>query len=281
MAHTISAKKRIRQAERRTTRNRARTSRIRTFVRKVEEAVRSGDKNAAEAAYKAMMPELHGRAARWHLAHGSIFDALGHAVAGRDWAFVGRLVVSQAAPLILSANRAALMKVLRAVPAGELSTTAELMVCGALMLFDAGDWDAIPARLEGARDLLRDRPTAERLPVEITIRSLEMSVRRAVGDLVHTFRATADQKRLSLDVDIDESVPDQMVTDEQRFHQVLRNLLSNALKFTEAGGVRVKVSRPKGDVDYSSPLLRARALPTSCSSATPTSAFALRPSRSG
>ncbi|HET6492338.1 MAG TPA: 30S ribosomal protein S20 [Burkholderiales bacterium] len=59
MAHTISAKKRIRQTERRTIQNKARTSRIRTFVRKVEEAVRAGDKNAAESAYKAMMPELH------------------------------------------------------------------------------------------------------------------------------------------------------------------------------------------------------------------------------
>ncbi|MFI7600387.1 LuxR C-terminal-related transcriptional regulator [Actinoplanes sp. NPDC049681] len=130
-----------------------------------------------------LVPELHGRAARWHLAHGSIFDALVHAVAGRDWPFVGRLVVEQAAPLILSANRTALMKVLRAVPPAELSTTAELMVCGALLLFDAGDWDAMPARLEGARQLLRDRPESERLPVEITVRSLEMSVRRAVGDM--------------------------------------------------------------------------------------------------
>lgn len=59
MAHTISAKKRIRQTERRTVRNRARTSRIRNFVRKVEEAVRAGDKKAAETAFQAMMPELH------------------------------------------------------------------------------------------------------------------------------------------------------------------------------------------------------------------------------
>lgn len=130
-----------------------------------------------------MVSELHGRAALWYLARGSIFDALGHAVAGRDWPLVGRLVVGQAAPLILSANRTALMKVLRAVPAAELATTAELMVCGALLLFDAGDWDAMPARLDGARDLLRDRPESERAPAEITIRSLEMSVRRAVGDM--------------------------------------------------------------------------------------------------
>lgn len=59
MAHTVSAKKRIRQTERRTIRNKARTSRIRTFVRKVEEAVRAGDKKAAESAFKAMMPEMH------------------------------------------------------------------------------------------------------------------------------------------------------------------------------------------------------------------------------
>jgi len=59
MAHTISAKKRIRQTERRTDLNKARKSRIRTFVRKVEEALQSGDKGAAESAFKAMMPELH------------------------------------------------------------------------------------------------------------------------------------------------------------------------------------------------------------------------------
>jgi len=59
MAHTVSAKKRIRQTERRTARNRARKSRIRGYVRKVEEAIASGDKAAAASAFKAVMPELH------------------------------------------------------------------------------------------------------------------------------------------------------------------------------------------------------------------------------
>ncbi len=59
MAHTVSAKKRIRQTERRTARNRARKSRIRGYVRKVEEAIASGDKAAATSAFKAVMPELH------------------------------------------------------------------------------------------------------------------------------------------------------------------------------------------------------------------------------
>jgi small subunit ribosomal protein S20 len=58
VAHSLSAKKRIRQTEKRTLRNRSRLSRIRTFVRKVEAAVASGDPQAAEAAFKAAEPEL-------------------------------------------------------------------------------------------------------------------------------------------------------------------------------------------------------------------------------
>jgi small subunit ribosomal protein S20 len=59
MAHHKSAKKRIRRNERRQDINRARTSRLRTFVRKAEAAIASGDKNAAQAAYREMQPELH------------------------------------------------------------------------------------------------------------------------------------------------------------------------------------------------------------------------------
>ena len=59
MANSRSANKRIRQAARRTDRNRARRSRVRSYIRKVEEAIASGDKSAAENAFKAAMPELH------------------------------------------------------------------------------------------------------------------------------------------------------------------------------------------------------------------------------
>ncbi|HET9730090.1 MAG TPA: response regulator, partial [Acidimicrobiia bacterium] len=70
-----------------------------------------------------------------------------------------------------------------------------------------------------------------------------MNVRGVVEDVVHTFRASADQKGLTLDVSVADDVPLQMFTDEHRIQQVLRNLLSNSLKFTEVGGVRVDVSR--------------------------------------
>ncbi len=58
MAHHISAKKRIRQTERRTEVNRSRTSRIRTFVKKVELAIAGGDKTVAAAALRVAEPEL-------------------------------------------------------------------------------------------------------------------------------------------------------------------------------------------------------------------------------
>tara|TARA_B100001248_G_scaffold254673_1_gene233327 strand:+ start:581 stop:844 length:264 start_codon:yes stop_codon:yes gene_type:complete len=58
MANTAQSKKRARQNERRATVNKSRRSRIRTFLRKVEEAISNGDKSAARAALTAVQPEL-------------------------------------------------------------------------------------------------------------------------------------------------------------------------------------------------------------------------------
>lgn len=58
MANSRQSKKRARQVERRTAINKARRSRIRTFLRKVEEAIASGDRDAAQLALRAAQPEL-------------------------------------------------------------------------------------------------------------------------------------------------------------------------------------------------------------------------------
>ncbi|MFV2034299.1 MAG: 30S ribosomal protein S20, partial [Halocynthiibacter sp.] len=58
MANSPQSKKRARQNERRFTVNKARRSRIRTFVRKVEEAIASGDKDSASTALRAAQPEM-------------------------------------------------------------------------------------------------------------------------------------------------------------------------------------------------------------------------------
>ncbi|HVY91079.1 MAG TPA: 30S ribosomal protein S20 [Hyphomonadaceae bacterium] len=58
MANTKSAKKMVRKIARRTEVNKGRRSRVRTYVRKVEEAIASGDKKAATTALKAAEPEI-------------------------------------------------------------------------------------------------------------------------------------------------------------------------------------------------------------------------------
>ena len=58
MANTPQSKKRARQNDRKLEVNKARRSRIRTFLKKVEEAITSGDKTSAASALKSAQPEL-------------------------------------------------------------------------------------------------------------------------------------------------------------------------------------------------------------------------------
>ena len=68
MANTRSAKKMVRKIETRTAVNTARRSRMRTYIRRVEEAVSAGDKEGAQKALQAAQPEIM-RAASKGLIH--------------------------------------------------------------------------------------------------------------------------------------------------------------------------------------------------------------------
>lgn len=68
MANTKSAKKAVRKIARRTEVNKSRRSRMRTFVRAVEEAINSGDQKAASEALKNAQPEVM-RAAQKNVLH--------------------------------------------------------------------------------------------------------------------------------------------------------------------------------------------------------------------
>jgi small subunit ribosomal protein S20 len=85
MANTTSAKKAARKIERRTAVNRSRRSRMRTFVKKVEDAIRVGDKAAATEAFKAAEPILM-RAAQKGILHKNTASRktsrLAHAIKG-------------------------------------------------------------------------------------------------------------------------------------------------------------------------------------------------------
>jgi small subunit ribosomal protein S20 len=71
MANTPSAKKATRKIEARTAVNKSRRSRVRTFIRKVEEAIAGGDHATAMAALKAAEPEIH-RAATKGIVHANL-----------------------------------------------------------------------------------------------------------------------------------------------------------------------------------------------------------------
>ncbi|MGP3983724.1 HAMP domain-containing protein [Streptomyces sp. KR80] len=75
-------------------------------------------------------------------------------------------------------------------------------------------------------------------------------------DYVHaTFGPLALDRDLSFKVSVGEDVPRELFSDEQRLQQVLRNLLSNALKFTQSGGVELRVERVPG-ADFENETLR-------------------------
>src|SRR5262249_42024728 len=56
------------------------------------------------------------------------------------------------------------------------------------------------------------------------------------------FRPVADEKRLSFVIETDAQAPESIYTDPQRLQQVLKNLLSNAFKFTDRGEVRLRIA---------------------------------------
>jgi HAMP domain-containing protein/signal transduction histidine kinase/CheY-like chemotaxis protein len=56
-----------------------------------------------------------------------------------------------------------------------------------------------------------------------------------------TFKHVSESKNLKFSIDVDERLPESFETDIQRLNQILKNLLSNAFKFTEKGGVQLKI----------------------------------------
>ena len=74
-----------------------------------------------------------------------------------------------------------------------------------------------------------------------------VKIQRIIASLQDTFSPVASQKSLELVIEAEASAPETIETDPQRLEQVLKNLLSNALKFTDKGSVKLTVSAQQGD----------------------------------
>ncbi|HEX6737430.1 MAG TPA: response regulator, partial [Vicinamibacteria bacterium] len=91
----------------------------------------------------------------------------------------------------------------------------------------------------------------------VTVEAEEIPFSRLLDTLERTFRHEAENRALSFDVQLDPHLDRGPVTDAKRLLQVLKNLLSNAFKFTEHGGVRLQVSAVPGGWNPDHPVLKA------------------------
>ncbi|CAB3846188.1 Sensor histidine kinase RcsC [Achromobacter pulmonis] len=86
---------------------------------------------------------------------------------------------------------------------------------------------------------------------QATVEVEEVAIAPTLQRLLDPLRPIAQEKGLKLDLDIAADSPAALHTDPQRLGQVIKNLLSNALKFTERGSVTLKVARaPRGMLSF-------------------------------
>ncbi|WP_373528295.1 response regulator [Nostoc sp.] len=93
--------------------------------------------------------------------------------------------------------------------------------------------------LELINDIL-DLAKIESGTMSLNIQQIDFADLQA--SLEQTFRQVADDKELSFTIELDEKLPSTIYNDSKRLQQVLKNLLANAFKFTEQGGVKLQIS---------------------------------------
>ena len=94
----------------------------------------------------------------------------------------------------------------------------------------------------------------------LEVEEMPFSLRDNLRDTVTSMLVTAEEKNLGLDLSIADDVPERVVGDPGRLRQILINLVSNAMKFTEEGGVSVSVEM--GESGSSEPVVHVQVADT-------------------
>jgi CheY-like chemotaxis protein/signal transduction histidine kinase len=89
----------------------------------------------------------------------------------------------------------------------------------------------------------------------VTVVAEEVRLGDMVESVVRPFRHEAETRGIGLDIELDTTLGPDMTTDSKRLQQVLKNLFSNAFKFTEKGGIRLRVSRARSGWSADHPIL--------------------------
>jgi signal transduction histidine kinase len=148
----------------------------------------------------------------------------------------------------------------------ELRTPLNSLLILAKLLADNADGNLTPKQVEFARsvrdaghDLLNlisdilDLSKVEAGKLDVAMAPVRIA--DLADDLSQTFRPIADQQALSYTLELADGLPEHITTDGHRVQQILKNLLSNAFKFTEQGSVTLRVDwAPQGNRFFNSQL---------------------------
>jgi CheY-like chemotaxis protein/signal transduction histidine kinase/HAMP domain-containing protein len=148
----------------------------------------------------------------------------------------------------------------------ELRTPLNSILILGQQLSDNADGNLTPKQVEFARtihsagtdllNLISDILDLSKIESgTVTVEAEETSFTTVLATVERMFRHEADNRHLAFEITVDPNLGKTLVTDTKRLMQVLKNLLSNAFKFTERGGVRLKVSAAEGGWNVDHPVL--------------------------
>jgi CheY-like chemotaxis protein/HAMP domain-containing protein len=90
----------------------------------------------------------------------------------------------------------------------------------------------------------------------VTVEAEEMAFANLLDMVARPFRHEAETRQLSFEVSVDPNLGRSITTDSKRLQQILKNLLSNAFKFTSQGGVRLRVAEVQSGWSAAHPVLK-------------------------
>ncbi len=145
----------------------------------------------------------------------------------------------------------------------ELRTPLNSLLILANMLADNSEQNLTDDQVESAVSIHRSGQNLLRLindildlsKIEANRIELDVSpvkIENLGADFRAEFEHMAREKGIDFSIEIDPALPDFITTDGHRLNQVVRNLLGNAVKFTDSGHVSLRVSRPRGNATFSS-----------------------------
>lgn len=155
------------------------------------------------------LPRLHGVAAEWLRAHGEPIEGMHHAVAAGNWSLMARILVTSAAPLVVTVQRSDLVDVLEeAAKRTDLMSRPDLLVCAAVLHYFHRDLPALADDISAARLLMADRTrwsdAATEDGTEIILELLTVALGRSAGDMPIVASACLAALRLLDDAGDDE-----------------------------------------------------------------------------